>query len=330
MILKLKNILSLLIMICPFGIAFGQYAGASANLEKNSIQIGDQVKLEIKVTVPAGSRLQWPMLLDTLVQQVEIVRKSGIDTVVSDKEKFTLKQELLITSFDSGYYLIRPIIFKYQQAGDTITYFTETQSLRLEVQNIQTDQAQDIKPIKPPLKAPVTFRETLPWLVIAILIGIIAALVYYFLKKKKLQPPVQVTRLKTTIPPYEAALEALESLRQKKTWQAGRVKEYYSELTDIVREYVELRFPVRAMEMTTSEIYAALRKTEATASSREKLNQVLVLADLVKFAKEQPLPLENEQSLNQCVEFVRETRPARDLDSESPVQQDVESKDRIE
>jgi translation initiation factor 2B subunit (eIF-2B alpha/beta/delta family) len=67
------------------------------------------------------------------------------------------------------------------------------------------------------------------------------------------------------------------------------------------------------MEMTTGEIYAALRQTEVTSSAREKLNQVLVLADLVKFAKEQPLPLENEQSLNQCVEFVRETKPVKDF-----------------
>jgi len=327
MVLKLKNIFAFLIMIGPFGMIFGQYSGANATLEKNSIQIGDQVRLELNVTVPAGSRIQWPMLLDTLAHQVEILRKSGIDTVTSDREKFTLKQELIITSFDSGSYVLRPIIFKYQKAGDTMTFFSETLPLSLEVQNIQTDQAQDIKPIKPPLTAPVTFREILPWLGIVALIVIIAGLVYYFLKRKKLQPPKVTTRLKTTIPPYEAAIEALESLRLKKVWQAGRVKEYYSELTDIVREYLELRFPVRAMEMTTTEIYAALRKTEVTANAREKLNQVLILADLVKFAKEQPLPLENEQSLSQCVEFVRETRPARDLDSNTPVQQDIERKD---
>jgi hypothetical protein len=322
MMVRLKYVIALFLLTGPLGTVFGQYTGAVAKLEKDAIQIGDQVRMELNVTVPAGSRLQWPMLLDTLARNVEILRKSGIDTVTSNKELFTLKQELIITSFDSGTYVIRPIIFKYNRAGDTVTFFTETLPVILDVQTIQTDQAQDIKPIKPPLKAPVTFREMLPWIGVALLILIIAGLVYYYLKRKKLQPPVVATRLNPTIPPYEAAIEALESLRMKKLWQSGRVKEYYSELTDIVREYIELRFPVRAMEMTTSEINAALRQTEAGATAREKLNQVLTLADLVKFAKEQPMPVDNEQSLNQCTEFVRETKPRKDEETSPELKND--------
>jgi hypothetical protein len=325
MIGRLKYLVLMSLLASRIGAALGQYSGAEIRLEKNVIQIGDQIKAELTVTLPAGSRVQWPMLLDTLAQNVEIHRKSGIDTVTSGKEQFTLKQELVITSFDSGTYIIHPILFKFNHAGDTVTYFTKTLPVALDVQTIQTDPSQDIKPIKPPLKAPVTFRELLPWIGLVVLVLVIAGLVYYYLKRKKLQPPVIATRLKTTIPPYEAAIEALEELRQKKLWQSGRVKDYYSELTEIVREYIELRYPVRALEMTTSEIYAALRKVDVTASSRERLNQVLVLADLVKFAKEQPLPLENEQSLNQCEEFVRETRPAKDAET-APVQQN----DRVE
>ncbi len=309
---RLKFLIAMIMLNGSLAVAFGQYTGAVATLEKNSILIGDQVKLELNVTVPAGSKVQWPMLLDTIAQNVEILRKSDIDTLSSNKEIFTLKQVLTITSFDSGTYVIRPVIFKYNRGGDTLSFFTETLPLRLDVQPPQTDMALDIKPIKPPLRAPVTFRELLPWIGLLLLVAVIAGLLYYFLKKKKKQPAAVTTRLSTTVPPYEAAMEALESLRAKKLWQSGRVKDYYSELTEIVREYIELRYPVRAMEMTTAEIYAALRQTEVTASSREKLNQVLVLADLVKFAKEQPLPLENEQSFTQSVEFVRETRPKKD------------------
>jgi hypothetical protein len=320
MMARLKYLAALCLLAGQIGAAIGQYSGAEIKLEKNAIVIGDQIKAELTVTLPAGSRVQWPMLLDTLAQNVEIHRKSGIDTVSSGKEQFTLKQELVITSFDSGTYIIHPILFKFNHTGDTVTYFAQTLPATLDVQTIQTDASQDIKPIKPPLKAPVTFREVLPWIGLVVLVLLIAGLVYYYLKRKKLQPPVAGTRLKTTIPPYEAAIEALEELRQKKLWQSGRVKEYYSDLTEIVREYIELRYPVRALEMTTSEIYAALRKVDATASSREKLNQVLVLADLVKFAKEQPLPMENERSMNQCEEFVRETRPAKDAEA-APAQQ---------
>jgi len=83
-------------------------------------------------------------------------------------------------------------------------------------------------------------------------------------------------------------------------------------LTEIVREYIELRYSIRALEMTTEEIYPAVRALDISSAAGDKLNQVLVLADLVKFAKEQPQPLENEQSLNQSVEFVRETRPRKE------------------
>jgi hypothetical protein len=253
------------------------------------------------------------MLLDTLVRNVEILRKSGLDTVTSNKEQFTLKQELIITSFDSGSYVIPPILFKYTQKGDTLTYSTETSPVNLDVQTIETDPAKDIKPIKPPLTAPVSLRELLPWIGLGVLIIALAFLIYYYyLKKRKHKVPVVTSRLKTSIPPYEAAIEALESLRLKKLWQSGRVKEYFSEMTDIVREYIELRFPVRALEMTTSEIDSALRQTDVKSSAREKLHQTLVLADLVKFAKEQPLPLENDLSLSQCVDFVRETRPRKE------------------
>lgn len=298
----------------------GQFAGASARLEKSSIQIGDQVKMELTITVPAMSLVQWPMLLDTLTGNVEIVRKSGLDTVSSTKEQFTLKQELIITSFDSGSYVLPAIPIRYTHKGDTVTYFTETLPLNLDVQTIKTDPAKDIMPIKAPLAAPVTFRELLPWIGLALLILALAAAVYFYFKMNKEKAPAVISRLKTTIPPYEAAMEALENLRLKKLWQSGRVKDYYSEMTDIVREYIELRFPVRALEMTTDEINAALRQTEANSVAREKLKQALVLADLVKFAKEQPLPLENDLSLNQCIDFIRETRPRKE---QEPAQTEV-------
>jgi hypothetical protein len=312
---------SIIMLIMAAGLSFtsqGQYTGASARLEKDNIQIGDQVKLDLTVTVPAGCLVQWPMLLDTITTSVEIIRKSGLDTVSSDKQQFTLKQELIVTSFDSGSYVIPPIPFKYRHAGDTMTYVARTSPVSLSVQTIKTDQKADIKPIKPPLAAPITFRELLPWIGLGLLVLVIAALVYYYFKRKKQHKPFVVSRLKTTVPPYEAAMEALENLRQKKLWQSGRVKEYYSEMTDIVREYIELQFRVRALEMTTSEINDALRQTDVSSSARDKLNQTLILADLVKFAKEQPLPLENDQSLGQCIDFVRETKPRKEQEPIQP------------
>lgn len=320
---KWKYIIALFILAGIFSAVRGQYNGATISLEKNTIQIGDQIKAELRLTVPAGSRVQWPLLLDTLAMNVEIIRKSGIDTVSSNKEQFTLKQELIITSFDSGAYVVRPILFKYSQKGDTLSYFMETMPVELDVQTIETDPTQDIKPIKPPLRAPVTFREMLPWIGLALIVLALAAFIYYYFKRRKQLKPVLATRLKTTIPPYEAAIEALESLRLKKLWQSGKVKDYYSEMTDIVREYIELRFTLKALEMTTSEINAALRQVDVNSSAREKLYQTLMLADLVKFAKEQPLPLENDLSLNQCIDFVMETKPRKEVETNQAVRNEI-------
>ncbi|MBW6461377.1 MAG: hypothetical protein K0B08_12470 [Bacteroidales bacterium] len=295
-----------------FTNAHGQYTGATARLDTNSILIGDQIGLELTVTVPTGRYVQWPVFIDTLVRNVEILRKSGIDTVASASGYYTIRQKLFITSFDSGMYVIPPLYFRYFSKGDTLSFFMETMPLYLEVQTIAVEPDQDIKPIKPPLRAPVTIREMLPWIGLILLAILLAFALFYYLKRRKKTPPVVTTRLKPTIPPYEAAVEALNALRQKKLWQAGRVKDYYSELTDIVREYIELRFGVRALEMTTGEIETALRPLAINAAAREKLHQTLLLADLVKFAKAQPLPLENDTSMEHCIDFVRETKPPKE------------------
>jgi hypothetical protein len=311
----MKNVLLHILFILMLGInavpSRGQNASAKATLDSASILIGSQTRLELTASLPYGSRVNWPMFADTLTGHVEILRKSALDTLSSDERQFTIRQNLLITSFDSGYYVIPPIRIGYLLRGDTTTYYTQTAPVSLSVNTIQTDQKQDIRPIKPPLKAPITFREIMTWVLLLLLIAAIAFGVYYFLKKRKKKEPLIKLRLKPTIPPDEAALEAFETLRLKKLWQSGRVKEYYSEMTDIVREYMELRFSIRALEMTTDEIALAMRQAPVNSEARNKVLTTLTLADLVKFAKEQPLPMENDTSLNHCIDFVRETRPPK-------------------
>lgn len=308
------------IVVLVFGLghhAMSQNTRAQASLDSSNILIGDQLRFHLELTVPTGSKVTWPMLLDTLVNRIEILRKTTIDTVSSDAGSYTLKQELLITSFDSGYYEIPPIPFRFHLKSDSTNYYTETDPLYLSVSSPEVDEAGDIKPIKPPLHAPLTFAEVAPWLAAGLLLALIVAGVVYYLKRKKNNQPVFQIRQKPRLPAHEVALNALENLKQKKLWQSGRVKDYYSEMTDIVRLYIEERYQVRALEMTTYEISNALKKTDTPAGSRDKLQDVLVSADLVKFAKAQPLPLENDTNLTHCVEFVRETKPKTELRQEN-------------
>jgi hypothetical protein len=116
-------------------------------------------------------------------------------------------------------------------------------------------------------------------------------------------------RRKPSVPPHVQALEELEALKKKKLWQSGKVKEYHTAITDVVRWYIEERYRVPALEMTTEEIMQGLKGTDAGSEPREKLYQALLLADLVKFAKEQPLPVDNDESMEHCIYFVNETKP---------------------
>lgn len=290
----------------------GQKSRAIAGLDSTTVLIGDQVIFSLELTAPAGSNVTWPMFNDTLVDKVEILRRSTVDTVRSDKEEFTLRQELLITSFDSGYYEIPPVPFRFHLSRDSTQYYTESRSVYLTVNTPEVDEAGDIKPIKPPFHAPLTFREVFPWLAGGLLAALLVAGIIFYMKRKKASQPVFQIRQKPKLPPHEVALSALDGLRHKKLWQAGRVKDYYTELTDIIRVYLEGRYDIRAMEMTTYEIEMALEKIHVPAASREKLYATLESADLVKFAKGQPLPTENDRNHSHCVEFVMETKPVAD------------------
>ncbi|MEZ5199689.1 MAG: hypothetical protein R2764_25900 [Bacteroidales bacterium] len=281
---------------------------AFSRLDTNAILVGDQINLELTFSCPADYSVQWPNLNDTIISEIEILSKSKIDTTYSkDNNGMLLRQVLRITSFDSGYYAIPPFRFNWKQSGDQLAHFTETDALLLEVSTIPVDTEKEIMDIKDPIEAPYTFREALPWIIGLLLAISIGYLVFYYLKKRKKSEPVFKAAPKPKLPPHQIALDALDNLRHKKLWQSGLLKDYHTELTDILRDYIEGKFQKHAPEMTTDEIMEVIDRTATNVQAREKLRQTLILADLVKFAKEQPLPLENDGSLNNAIDFVKET-----------------------
>ena len=170
-----------------------------------------------------------------------------------------------------------------------------------------TGESKVIKDIKAPLGAPLTFKEMLPWILGGIVVALIIYFIFYYLRRRKQAKPLFQIKSKPKIPPHRKALEAFDKLKNEKLWQNGKVKTYHTELTDIIRVYLEERYNIMAVEMTTDEILEALKKHTIDKKSMEKLDQTLVLADFVKFAKLQPLPLEHDMSLNNSVEFVKDT-----------------------
>jgi hypothetical protein len=311
-----KNIylLSLFLYLSIASVAQSQNVSVVAKLDTTAMLIGDQVRLDLQLSFPDKTLIRWPVIGDTIISGIQTTDRSRIDTTYSkDKKTVTVHQALRLTSFDSGFYLIPPIRFYYRQPPDTTIKMAQTETLLLKVHSMVVDTTKAIKPIKGPLKVPLTFREILPYLLGGIIILLIILAIIYYLRKRKKSEPVFQIRPKIEIPPHEIALTAIEKLKGKKLWQQGKIKEYHSELTDIIRNYIELRFGIMALEMTSMEILGSLKSRDhVRAETMEKLNFLLTLADLVKFAKMQPLPAENEISIDNAVYFVHETTIKKD------------------
>jgi len=295
--------------------ASSQDINVAAKLDTNNIRIGEQVqlKLSIQYRVDDGRQIkvQWPEMADTIRKEIEIVDQSKIDTIISDKNnpfQFTQTKTLYITSFDSGYWAIPP--FKFMINEDTNGYFTEP--LLLSVGTVAVDTSIAIKDVKPPYEENYTFLDWIKdnmYVVYGTLVAILVIiLVIYIIRYfKKVKPPMVFVET-PKIPAHIIAFEKLDKLKNEKLWQEGKLKLYHITLTEIVREYIENRFKIQALEQTTEEILYGFRNIAMDEESGMKLKKLLVLADLVKFAKEQPLPNENELSLSDAYGFINGTK----------------------
>lgn len=285
--------------------AFGQNATVTAVLDSQEVLIGDQMNLDISVELSGGEKVNWPFFNDTLTGQLEIVQVSVPDTVKKETGEIVIHQRLVITSFDTGFMVLPPISFMFND--DSLQVLT-TEPQLVYVSDIPVDMEADIMDVKKPYDVPFNWKKLLIWaLIIWLILGLITGAVLYWEKYYKKKPQEPVARPKPKRPAHEIALEKLEALRQKKLWQNDRTKEFYIELSDIVREYIEFQFDVLALEMTTYETVSALKLTGMDEAKIKPLKGMLQLADLAKFAKYQPLPNENEACFDAACKFVSET-----------------------
>lgn len=306
--LFLSLILTLLCITCFTYKTSAQAIQAEAKLQQYTIRIGDQTKLFLSARQPAKAHLSFPKLEDTIVSKVRVVSTNKPDTTFDpiDKNAITVTQSYTITSFEPGSY--RLPAFKIASENTV----TETNELTLDVETVKVDTTKSIYDIKQPMQVDYTWLDWLHdnwyWiagpLVIALLI---AGLIIYLRKRPKPAPTIkQESALAKSA--HAKALEHLEELRGKQLWQQGEVKQYYVELSDILREYVGERYLIKTQEKTTDELFDGLRHILIKDEDRKKLRQVLTLADLVKFAKEKPTPAENEESIEVATEFVVNTQ----------------------
>ena len=296
------------IFILISSISFSQ----TAILDTNTILIGDQIELNISVELNLNEEYNWPEFTDSVYKKVEIISKSDLKEDTTEESKI-ISQQIILTCFDSGSYYLPPIIFNKNK---------RTEGLILNVNTIAINDSSammDITPTKIGTKDDYTAEEIEEkekekkrkfWTRIAWIIGILILLflIYYLIKKYR-----KVGERKIIVPPHITALNKLENLQKKKLWQKGELKEYYSELSLVLREYTENRFNFPALELPTSDITKNLKKIDSNILS--KLEFVLLKADNIKYAKGLSLEEENKESMKKSKEFILLTKIEKDESS---------------
>ena len=279
----------------------------SATLDSTTLFIGDQTDLHLRAIGEVGEQVTMPVLDKELLPGVEIVDRTIVDTLSLKDGRVQYDQYLTVTSFEDSLFYIAPLPFV--SGDDTVWSDGLTLNVVQPFEMDTTDMA--ITDIKGVYKAPVWWWGIFRWVLLAVLLAGVGVAGYYlitYLQRRKLEEAGNEVVTEPLRPADEVALEKLDAIKEKKIWQQGQVKEYYTQLTDVVREYIARRFEVSSVEQTSDE---TLRDIRPLLSERkdlyDQLRKMLTLADLVKFAKWSTTPDENELSLRNAYTFVKET-----------------------
>jgi hypothetical protein len=294
---------------CDFSFAGNGTITVAAALDTGSIRIGEQAGLMLKSKVTGEIDAGWFDIKDTIAG-LDVVDRTTVDTVRSG-DTIICSQTVILTAWDSGYYVIPPLYVSFIDKGDGSENVAETEPLLLEVLTVQVDTTKSIRDIKGLKQIPFSWQDALPYIfgtAIVVLLAWLGILLWRrFRRKEGLSVPVKPAK-----PPYDAAIEALNALRQKKLWQQGFTKQYYTELIDILRVFISDNWKINALEMTSDEILELHLLRSVDKDIYHELSQTLSLSDLVKFAKSDAVAYENERSLEIVRKFIELNKPEPD------------------
>lgn len=309
----MKNKFYIYVLILISTTIFAQQKRVETSIDTAKNKIGAQFNLTLKTNVDTLSNVVFPS--SETFGKLEVIRSYVVDTIKKG-DRYELIKKYGLTQFDSGKYTIpslRVII-------NNKSFLTD--SISVEVANVTVDTLkQKMFDIKPIAEAPSDNSGIWKYLLILLLILGIGALVYFLIKKyqkKKIEQEIFKT-------PIQKATTLLQTLEKKELWQKGEIKTYYSELTDIARNYIEEAIEIPAMESTTSELILGLRavsikkKMTLSQDTLENLEKVLKHADLVKFAKSKPLDFEIAEDRNKIEKTILT------LDKSIPVAVEIEA-----
>lgn len=306
--MRTKGLILLIVGLCFFPI-FG-LKSQTVSLDTNRMRIGEHNVFSISLDAKEFdlNKIAWPSLNELLGNiNFDIVEIGKQDSVFDGNGKLiSLSQKVVFSVFESGVYVVPSIGISLLNAdvGDFVAF---TDSLMLEVLTIPVDTTQAFKDIKGPMDEPIRFSEIVPYILMGLFVFALIILAYYFYHRYKKQKPLFKIIHKEVLKPHDWALTELMKIKNKKIWQNGFVKEYYVDITDVIRRYFEEEFSFGAMEMTSSEIISKLKEDGFEKNLVEKVDFILTNADLAKFAKSQPLDVDNEKCIEFAIEVIRQS-----------------------
>ena len=287
--------------------SFAQGVVATAKIDTNKVVVGQPFTLELSITQPKDAKLDWPFISDS-IGSLEVVKNNGLDTVpVEDKSILMRSQKVTLMAFDTGLFTIPGYTIDYKLRNANAKVYTDP--LTITVFTMPVDTTKAIKDIHPIQDVPFDWMFVIMIVAGILILALIIWLVVRYLKNAKKKDELNKVIHSPRSSAYEIAMKGFEDLKKEQWWQKGDVKKYYSELTEVVRLYIQNRWMIPALEFTSDEILEHAFIKQLASTENEKLVYLLRLADLVKFAKAIPHASEHELSLVNAIQFVEATTP---------------------
>ena len=309
-----------------------QQVSVKAAVVSVDLVMGDRAHITVSVDVPVQMESSVQLVdFPVLTPGAEYIPFHGVDVVASDSTttrsegKVRYDFDFTIQAFDPGTISIPPFAVVPAPGADTV----KSSILALKVAPVDVDSLETIHPMASIVSPDTKWYDYIPdWLLWTLLgIAIVAGGVAAFILLRKRKIAIEESK-SIPVPPYDLAKLRLEKLRSRNLAENGHEKEYYTELVDILRQYLQGRFGINAMEMTSTQIVRALRSNPETRMTADEMRSVLSVADFVKFAKVRPLPDDNVKAFNRAINFVDSTKPEPEPEPEATADEQVKSTDK--
>lgn len=281
-------------------------------LDSAYIFIGQRMGINLEVTADKGKNVELPMYdsLQQIIPGVEFLAATRPDTqFINEGKRIVLKKKYYVTSFDTALYFIPAMEVKV----DGKVFKGKHLALKVITFDVDTLHPEKFCGNKPVMSPPFMWSEwrLMIWLsFIVVLVGI--ALLYVIIRLKDNKPIIRRIKFKQYIAPHKMAMKKIDQIKAEKTWMSEDSKEYYTQLTDTLRQYIKQRYEFNATEMTTFEIIENLQKVN-DAEAIAELRELFETADLVKFAKYSTLANENDRNLVNAIEYINNTKVEEEI-----------------